>query len=472
MKATSNDSSRKAGKDSGGQVICGTDFSNHAIEAVDAAAAIAGRLRLPLVLAHVVDNSALIGGTEKLRAQFVKSAQARLVHEAARLRDRDVEVVTEVREGRPETELARLAARPAARLLVTASLGHIAVSRILIGSVAERTAEAAPIPTLVVRAAKPLIEWAGGRRALNVFVAGDFTASADAAIGWVKALRRVGPCRVVLGHVDWPVEERRRLGIHSPTPCWQNPPEVEEALTRDLRFKLRTLLGDTSARVRVTPSWGAPDYHLLEMARQEQADLIVVGSHQRRGWSRLAHPSVSRGLLHHAPMNVACVPASYGAGASMAPIPEFLRVLVTTDFSERGNHAIPFAFAALAPGGTVRLVHVLPPFELPGPLVPHYERKARTKKDHARLAAELTARLRALVPQETMERGQRCEAAVLEGRDAATTICQEAERFSADLVCIGSHGHSGLVAALLGSVAQKVVARSRRPVLVVRMSPA
>jgi nucleotide-binding universal stress UspA family protein len=40
------------------------------------------------------------------------------------------------------------------------------------------------------------------------------------------------------------------------------------------------------------------------------------------------------------------------------------------------------------------------------------------------------------------------------------------------LVCIGSHGHSGLVAAMLGSVAQKVVARSRRPVLVVRMSPA
>lgn len=36
------------------------------------------------------------------------------------------------------------------------------------------------------------------------------------------------------------------------------------------------------------------------------------------------------------------------------------------------------------------------------------------------------------------------------------------------LICIGSHGHSGLLAAAMGSVAQAVIARSTRPVLVVR----
>ena len=471
MKAKQLPSQRNSENISAGQIVCGTDFSVHASEAVNAAAAIAARLRTPLLLVHVLDADAFIGPTEKLLNQFRKSAQEKLVHEAARLRDRDVEVRTEVLEGRPETELARVVARPGARLVVTASLGHIAISRILIGSVAERTAEAAPVPTLVVRDAKPLVEWAEGRRTLKVFVAGDFTASADAAIRWVKELRRIGTCQVVLGHVDWPVEERRRLGIHSSVPFMQNPPEVEQALERDFRTKLKTLLGDTSARVRVTPSWGAPDYNLIQMAHEEQADLIVVGSHQRHGLSRLAHPSVSRAVLHHAPMNVACVPASFGASTSTAPISEFHRVLVTTDFSERANHAIPFAYSALSHGGTVRLVHVMPPFEFPGPLVPQYARKTRTKKDHAKLAGELTTRLRALIPQEATERSIRSDTVVLEGGDTATTVCQEAERFGADLICIGSHGHAGLAAAVLGSVAQKVVAHSRKPVLVVRMPP-
>jgi nucleotide-binding universal stress UspA family protein len=114
----------------------------------------------------------------------------------------------------------------------------------------------------------------------------------------------------------------------------------------------------------------------------------------------------------------------------------------------------------------------MPPFGFPGLLVPHYARKTRTKKDHAKLAGELTTRLRSLIPQEATERGLRSDTVVLEGRDAATTVCQEVERFGADLICIGSHGHSGLAAAVLGSVAQKVVSNSRKPLLVVRMPSA
>jgi nucleotide-binding universal stress UspA family protein len=227
----------------------------------------------------------------------------------------------------------------------------------------------------VVREAGPIIEWAKGRRTLNVFVACDFTASADTAISWLRELRRVGPCQVVLGYVDWPMEERWRLGVRSQTPFNENPPEVEHMLERDLRSKLNRMLGDSSARVRVLPSWGSPDFNLLQMAQEEQADLIVVGSHQRRGLRRLAHPSVSRAILHHAPMNVACVPASPGGSVSSDPIPEHHRVLVTTDFSEVANHAIPFAYSMLAHGGTVRLVHVVRPSEFPSRLTRRNERK-------------------------------------------------------------------------------------------------
>ena len=108
MKATQQATTRPTDKSVGGQIICGTDFSIHAGEAVIAAAAIARRLRIPLLLVHVLDDSALQGSPEILRAQLRTAAEQKLLLEAARLRDRDVEVSTELLDGRPETELARV----------------------------------------------------------------------------------------------------------------------------------------------------------------------------------------------------------------------------------------------------------------------------------------------------------------------------------------------------------------------------
>ncbi|WP_269744534.1 universal stress protein [Stigmatella aurantiaca] len=50
----------------------------------------------------------------------------------------------------------------------------------------------------------------------------------------------------------------------------------------------------------------------------------------------------------------------------------------------------------------------------------------------------------------------------------AGLIAQAAERHGADLICMGTHGRTGLARAVMGSVAQAVMARSDRPVLMVR----
>ncbi len=52
--------------------------------------------------------------------------------------------------------------------------------------------------------------------------------------------------------------------------------------------------------------------------------------------------------------------------------------------------------------------------------------------------------------------------------DAAPTILAEAAATKADMIAIGSHGKSALKGLLIGSVAQKVIATSPVPVLVVR----
>ncbi len=66
------------------------------------------------------------------------------------------------------------------------------------------------------------------------------------------------------------------------------------------------------------------------------------------------------------------------------------------------------------------------------------------------------------------EAGIEVEAAVREGYPA-TVIEEEAERQQADLIVIGTRGLTGLKHLLLGSIAERVVQKSRCPVLTVKI---
>jgi len=160
------------------------------------------------------------------------------------------------------------------------------------------------------------------------------------------------------------------------------------------------------------------------------------------------------------------LPARKPRGA--AGIPKIKRVLVTTDFSPLGNEAIPFAYSLLPAGGAVLLLHVVEPYELPGPMVPHYERNRPTKREVTQYKKQSMEQLEALIPSQPASPGIESKVEVVEARRPARAICEAANRFGADVICIASHGRSGLLQAVLGSVACDVVARSKRPVLVVR----
>lgn len=75
--------------------------------------------------------------------------------------------------------------------------------------------------------------------------------------------------------------------------------------------------------------------------------------------------------------------------------------------------------------------------------------------------------LRALVPTDAERQGITAHVTVIDGGKAAEAITQAAERLVVDAIVLGSHGKSGAVGALSGSVSQATVHRARRPVLVV-----
>jgi Universal stress protein family len=103
---------------------------------------------------------------------------------------------------------------------------------------------------------------------------------------------------------------------------------------------------------------------------------------------------------------------------------------------------------AVSPGGLVRLLHVLEPSSL-------------LPTRSIQVVAQAEERLRAQVPADAVARGIQTEVAVIEESDVAQAIRQEAERFGAHLVCIGSHSRSGLAKAILGELPRMLRGRVR-----------
>jgi nucleotide-binding universal stress UspA family protein len=144
-------------------------------------------------------------------------------------------------------------------------------------------------------------------------------------------------------------------------------------------------------------------------------------------------------------------------------LPRVLTVLAPTDLSEVGNAAIPHAYALLrGTGGVVELCHVrehglpTPPYAYD---VPEWLTKAEREG--------IENRLRALVPAEADRLGITTHVSVIDGGAAAEAIVAAAERLNVDAVSLGSHGRGGLARAMMGSVAEAVVRRCRRPILIV-----
>jgi nucleotide-binding universal stress UspA family protein len=294
-------------------IVCGTDFSATATEAVEIAAAMARLLGTKLVLVHVeefygiaaVDPTSFEPALVRKRSELDRTAQ--------RLRGLGTDVDEKLLSGSAVDQLVDTAKTAKGRLIVVGAVGHGLARRIFVGSVAERTAEISPIPTLVVRPGGRLALWLRGGDALKILIGYDFSTASDAALRWVNQLGELGKFQATVLYTNWPPDEARRLGYEGSLPLVTNPADVQQKLERDLRARVTEFLASKEVDVIVEPGWGTPEGYLFELASKEKADLMVVGTHQRGGLGRVLLGSVSRAVLHHSKVTVAVVPPTQGA---------------------------------------------------------------------------------------------------------------------------------------------------------------
>jgi nucleotide-binding universal stress UspA family protein len=435
-------------------IVCGTDFSEAAKPALITAAALAAPIgRGELYLVNVLDSGLLDELTPSQQQDLEARVTAKLTALAKEVAP-GVDVKTAVVAGQPGSALGEFAEKKSADLLVVASQGHSRSSLLRLGGVSERVAASAGVPVLVVRDEKPFLSWLKNERRLRVLVGVDWTASSRPAIELVKALRRAAPCDVVVGHVYYGSESLSRYGLPGTHSWVVRDAKTEELIRRDLADRTGEFGGEGTVSFEPALGIGRVGGHLIDLAEAQRADDIFVGTHHRRGPLRLG--SVSSVVLHHSHSSVICAPPrSQHAGER----PVIRSVLITTDLSPASNIAIGHGYAMLAGrrGAEVRLLHVVEPGG---------GSSSAPSED-----SQLIARMRGLVPKWAARDGIISHTEVVHRSDVAKAIRGVASRIGADIVCMASHGRSGIGRLVLGSVAEEVLRDETRPVLIVRSRP-
>jgi nucleotide-binding universal stress UspA family protein len=138
-----------------------------------------------------------------------------------------------------------------------------------------------------------------------------------------------------------------------------------------------------------------------------------------------------------------------------------MRVLIATDLSASSDEAIRQAAALAGTSGALAAVHVLPILQTVSTLFP--QAHAREALDESQVIIRVTDAVGDRVAR-IAER--EAEIFVDQGIDYAE-IVRRAEVWKADVVVVGTHGHSGL-GRVLGGVAERVVRHVHCRVLVAR----
>jgi len=278
----------------------------------------------------------------------------------------------------------------------------------------------------------------------------DFSDLSKNALAQAVALARWYEAEITLLYVA-PVAITAAEVAYVPGP-WLSP-EMREKLRGDLHAFAQSAR-EEGVTVRVDLCEGNPATEILDAARTEAFDLIVMGTHGRHGLEAWALGSVTEAVLRASP----CPVLTIAPRSRLAPTARFDTILCPVDFSPTSERTAHEA-GLLAAETQSRLVlfHVIERVSgPPTPVPPGFDRKAyrADAEDSVRRRLRRLAADHRDVPEASLAWGW-----------PDREILRAARERSAGLIVMGAHG-GPMDSTLFGSTAHKVVRRASCPVLV------
>ncbi len=200
-----------------------------------------------------------------------------------------------------------------------------------------------------------------------------------------------------------------------------------------------------------------PAEQIVVYAEDEEIDLVVMGTHGRRGVDRMLFGSVTEEVVRKAP----CPTFTVRADADVAPSQAVRRVLAPVDFSDASEVAIQHAREiALTYGAEIDLLHVVEE-----PLYPSAYGFEPASFPTPEVVENAEAQLGDLAREKIGYEHVRID---VRTGNPSSEILDYTEENDIDLTVIATHGRTGLDRVLLGSVAERVLRQSPNPVFVVK----
>ncbi|HUY76455.1 MAG TPA: universal stress protein [Ktedonobacterales bacterium] len=230
----------------------------------------------------------------------------------------------------------------------------------------------------------------------------------------------------------------------------------------------------TGVATRVAIEVGVAASVILEVAASEHADAIVMTSHGRTGFARWALGSVAQHIATRAPAPVLIVQDQAIQQRVFAAADRPLRALVPLDGSPVSERALEPTLALVealsASGqGVIHLMKVVPAEEEATRQAAYALLLESVTKYLTRTAAETKAKHPTSRVSWSIESDADIASGILrvteEGNEDATAA---GGAVGYDLIGMATHGRTGVARWVVGSVTDRVLHTTRRPILVVR----
>jgi nucleotide-binding universal stress UspA family protein len=252
--------------------------------------------------------------------------------------------------------------------------------------------------------------------------------------------------------------------IHNPAACFYDLEEIDQRMKDLAIMEMKSMINSRAEALdhivmEQKQGQSAADV-ILKYADRNNIDLIVMGTHGRRGLGHLFLGSVAEEVVRLA----TCPVLTIRERAKLQQVDGVARILVPVDYSEHSKAALSYAKEIAATyGAKLQMLHVIEETTVPdfyGMGESANRLRLDVLRDRARFEME---EMYNNSPGPDVDTSHH----VFEGY-ATRDIVEFAKNNDSDLIVIATHGLTGIKHLILGSVAEKVVRMAPCPVFTIK----
>ncbi len=309
-----------------GKILCPVDLSARSLLALRFANAIAGRYKASLTVVHVMENphADIPGDTSafsfgEIIDLYKEERQEEIIDVLKHKGQHAVNYEIIFKEGTPYKEITDTARKIKADMIIMSACTS-GKHGIGVGSTTERTVRFAPCPVLSIQTdhdqkrqeqiekLNDLMDTSPDVKK-TVLLPTDFSEHSALASKYAISLAKEYKAELLILHV---IETIAEVSLMSSVdlPGYGTTSVYYNGLLKDAQERIKgihDMASENGVQAVERIIYGNPRHEILDIASAEPIDLIVIGTHGRRGFARFLSGSVAEAVVHHAQCSVLSV---------------------------------------------------------------------------------------------------------------------------------------------------------------------